>query len=91
MGGEEPARSKYGVENKTSSDWSRSRSVLWASCFHGAERDDDDQDHSAGGGCDQRSDLTQLGPPEFRLFPLQQRVITWRVNVLHPVLQIVGV
>lgn len=57
--------------NQTSSPW-----ISWlcpaGSCFHGAKRHDDDQDHSAGGCCDQGADFTQLGPPELCLLSFQQ-------------------
>lgn len=66
-------------------------SATVGSGFHGAKRHHDDQDHSAGGCGNQSSNLTQLGPPKLRLFSLQQWVIAWRVNVLHPIVQVVGV
>lgn len=61
------------------------------SCFHGANWNNNNQDHSAGSGCDQCSDLTHFGPAELRFFPLEQRVVARGVDVLHPVLQVVGV
>lgn len=47
-------------------------SILVLSCFHGANWNNDDQDHSAGSGCNQCSDLTHLSPPELCLFFLEQ-------------------
>lgn len=91
-------RSKYCIKNKphpptpSSPEPQLVVTPSWSlSCFHGANWNNDDQDHSAGGGCYQRSDLTRLRPPELGFFPLEQRVVAWGVDVLHPVLQVVGV
>lgn len=58
---------------------------------HGADWNNDDQDHSTGCSYNQSSNFTDFSPPELCVLLVEQRVITWRVDVLHPVLQAVGV
>lgn len=79
------------VKNTVIQTPSDRKKQIETSRLHGANGHYDDQYHSAGGRSDQRSNFTRLCSAKLRLLALQQRIIAWRVDVLHPVLQIVGV
>lgn len=59
--------------------------------LHSANGHNDNQYHSAGRCSYQSTYLANFGPPKFCFFAFQQWIIAWCVDVLHPVLQIIGV
>lgn len=83
-----PQMKSHVCPSETNTIWQKK---IETSRLHGTNGHYDNQYHSTGGRSDQCTDFTCLSSAKLRLLALEQRIVAWRVDVLHPVLQIVGV